>query len=141
MSSSLAVIYFISTTPLDKGESSEYNNPFEGNVTYNASISNVNEYAETWFTFNKKEPIRTAANFYSFTDMDDREISHNPSDPHDNLDSLGFLLKTSPTGSPLITLKARTYFRGEVSRTAVAIFKLIYPLDENKVYQNTWATS
>jgi len=136
---------------------------FEGNKTYDSQTDDVNFYAETWFTLNEKEPVRTSAQFYNFTDMDDREIvdnvTHIPgetiSDPSsivvnpssettsttDNLDSLGFVLKLSPTGSPLITLKARTYFRGEVSKTAVAVFKLVYPVDTNKVYQNTWASS
>jgi len=116
---------------------------FEGNKTYDSFTYDVNYYAETWFTLSEKEPIRTSAQFYNFTDMDNRVDITDPSSGNreDNLNSLGFVLKSSPTGSPLITLKARTYFRGEVSKTTVAIFKLVYPVQTNKVYQNTWASS
>ena len=117
---------------------------FEGNETFNTQINNVNEYAETWFTFNNKEPIRTRSHFYNFTDMDDRTVEDPSAGVTDNLNNLGFVLKLSPTGSPLITLKARTYFRGEVSRTAIAVFRLIYPQDDKnsrQIYQNTWASN
>ncbi len=142
-----------------EGSISEDNLNFQGNITYDPNIKSVNYFAETWFTFNEKEPIRTSAQFYNFTDMDDRVIVYNndnpdPSDPSfvkrsegsevisDNLLTLGFLLKLSPTGSSLITLKARTYFRGEVSRTAIVVFKLVYPtINTNKIYQNTWVSS
>ena len=124
------------------GDGSLDNLYFEGNATYDTDIGNVNQFAETWFTLNEKEPIRTSSQFYNFTDMDDREI-RNPSEGIvDNLDTLGFVLQSSPTGSPLVTLKARTYFRGEVSRTAIAIFKLIYRQDtDNKIWQNTWSST
>jgi hypothetical protein len=121
---------------------------FQGNVTYNPTIDSVNYYAETWYTLNEKEPVRTSSQFYNFRDMDEREIRYkNPSDDNervpysDNINTLGFLLKLSPTGSPLITLKTRTYFRGEVSKTATAVFKLVYPVETNKVYQNDWSSS
>ena len=114
---------------------------FEGNTTYNTNASNVNYYAETWYTLNNKEPIRTAAQFYNFTDMDDKTTSNNPSKntDEDNLDTFGFVLNSNPTGSPLVTLKARTYYRGEVSKTAIAVFKLVYLQGTNEVRQNTWA--
>ena len=114
-----------------EGSIGDNNLLFQGNMTYNPTIDSVNYYAETWYTLNEKEPVRTSSNFYNFRDMDDS----------DDLTTLGFVLKLSPTGSPLVTLKARTYFRGEVSKTAIAVFKLIYEVDTNKVYQNTWASS
>jgi hypothetical protein len=40
MSSSLAVIYFISTSPVDSGDSFEYSKPLDGNETI--SVGNFN---------------------------------------------------------------------------------------------------
>ena len=114
---------------------------YQGNISYNTDISNVNEYAETWFTLSEKEPIRTASQFYNFSDMDDRIYEDPSAGVNDNINELGFVITNTPTGSPLITLKARTYFRGEVSRTAIAIFKLIRTQDDKAFRQNTWASN
>ena len=113
---------------------------FEGNNMFDTgggNIDNVNEYAETWYTLNGKDPIRTAAQFYNFKDMNDAERGGNPSGdgPIDNLTSLGFVLRTNPTGSDLVTLKAKTYFQGEESRIAVAVFKIALTIGSTEFYQ------
>jgi len=96
---------------------------FEGNLRYHPDKSFVDYYAETYYTFNGKDPIRTKARVYNYLDMYD--LNTNPSSANNiDMGGLGFLLKTSPTGSELITLKAKTYFRGQESRIAVAVFKI-----------------
>ena len=85
---------------------------FEGK--HNVSLINVNEVAETYYTLNGKEPVRTRANIYNYRDRNNT----------DNGD-LGFILSASSTGSNLITVKAATYQNGCKSRIAIATFKII----------------
>lgn len=110
---------------------------FEGNVTFNTSSNDpINNYAETFYTLNGKDPVRTANYLYTATDYDNysrdySEARHdpsandiNPSSVTDNIDQLGFLLKVSPTGDDFITLKARTFYRGQKSDVTAVYFKI-----------------
>ena len=104
---------------------------FEGNQANNNKEA-VNRYAETYYTLNGKDPVRTKAHLYNYLDLNDRNIdSTNPSikEPEtiDTLLDLGFILSASPTGSDLITLKAVTYHNGNKSRIAIAKFKIARP--------------
>lgn len=118
---------------------------FEGNYRYNTgSLTStgapdaVDEFAETYYTINGKEPVRTRARFYNYRDMDDLS-TNNPSDPAMTViepESLGFVIYSSPTGSDLITVKAKTYYRGLESRVAVATFKIAQP-QGSRTFSNT----
>lgn len=109
---------------------------FEGHGTYENNRLGV---AETWYTFNGKDPVRTKANLYTFKDWDwyDDNINSNPSGDTggDNISTLGFVLRNNPTGHNLITIKARTYLRGSKSRIAVAVFKIAQRNDVSEFYQ------
>ena len=56
----------------------------------------------------------------------------------DNIDDLGFLLKTNPTGGSNVVLKSKTYYQGQESEIAVAYFQIrmsglrIDNIDSNK---------
>ena len=110
---------------------------FEGNTTFDTTDSQdlVNYYAETWYTLNGKDPIRTAAKIYNFLDMDAINESNPSGDPGENLAKLGFVLRTNPTGSNLVTLKAKTYYRNEESRIAVVVFKIARIQGSREFYQ------
>ena len=110
---------------------------FEGKQRENTIA--VNQYAETFYTLNGKDPVRNSNYLYNYTDRDDVIIEDhtetipptggNPSLPGettetDNLNTLGFILKNVNSGSNLITLKARTFFQGGRSAVAVAYFKI-----------------
>lgn len=85
----------------------------------------VNNYAETWFTINGKDPIRTKAYLWKYRDMDhdkDRDWANK-----------GFLLGSCQTGSDLITIKAKTFYRGVESRIAIAKFKIARHVANNDV--------
>ena len=111
---------------------------FEGTNTY-ATTGATNKEAETWFTYNGKDPVRTKAKLYNFKDWDwyDDNINPNPSGDTgaDNISSLGFVLRNSPTGHNLVTIKAKTYASGLESRIAVATFKIAQPNDVSEYYQ------
>ena len=85
---------------------------FEGK--HNVSLNNVNEAAETYYTLNGKEPVRTAASIYNYQDRNDTDDG-----------DLGFVLSASPTGSNLMTVKAVTYQSGRKSRIAIATFRIV----------------
>jgi len=89
---------------------------FEGNTFGNSTVL-LNEYAETWFTINGKDPVRGKSYLYKYLDTDD--LGEN-----DDWTGLGFILGGCQTGSDLITLKAKTYYKGLESRVAVAKFKI-----------------
>jgi len=120
---------------------------FEGNKTYSSNIDQVNNFSETWFTYNGKDPVRTKAHLYNFRDLNDANYDITPEVEGDNpssregdnpssriggslatigdinnISSLGFVL--SSTANSFITLKARTYFQGKKSRVAIAYFKI-----------------
>jgi len=105
-------------------------NVFEGsrNVTEDQGLDDqlmVNNYAETWFTMNGKDPVRGKCYLYKYSDMGDqiaRELS-----------GKGFILGSCQTGSDLITIKARTFYRGNKSRIAIARFKIARHTDLNEV--------
>lgn len=106
---------------------------FEGSKRNNKSLINLE--AETYYTLNGKDPVRTKAHLYNYRDLNDttgvgyENPSLRPSLPdvdRANLSSLGFILSASVTGGDLITLKARTYQLGDKSRVAVAIFKIAH---------------
>ena len=102
---------------------------FEGNQANNNREA-VNRYAETYYTLNGKEPVRTKAHLYNYLDMTDATYDGNPSAEDSsllNLLDLGFILSASPAGSDLITLKAVTYHNGNKSRVAIAKFKIARP--------------
>ena len=100
---------------------------FEGNQVHNSRDS-VNRYAETYYTLNGKEPVRTKAHLYNYLDMNDGNGDPSAEDNSlTNLLDLGFILSASPTGSDLITLKAVTYQNGNKSRVAIAKFKIARP--------------
>ena len=97
---------------------------FEGKQRENTIA--VNQYAETFYTLNGKDPVRNSNYLYNYTDRDDVETSSNPSDgtSSSTINSLGFILRNVNSGSNLITLKARTFFQGGRSAVAVAYFKI-----------------
>ncbi len=110
---------------------------FEGNVSFKTSpLSVVNEFAETFYTLNGKDPVRTANYLYTALDFDDFNQDniqskldpsakvYNPSAVIDNISDLGFLLKISPTGDNVVTLKARTFHRGQKSDVTMVRFKM-----------------
>ena len=107
---------------------------FEGEAVPNTDA--VSYYAETWYTFNGKDPVRSAARFYNFTDMDD--ASFDPSSGLiNNTSTLGFVLRTNPaSGSDLITLKAKTYYQGKESKIAIVVFKVVEPQGNLEFFQN-----
>jgi len=113
---------------------------FEGNETFDTGGDNkdeVNYLAETWYTLNGKDPIRSKAFFYNFRDMDDYS-NLNPSGypvNNGNITTLGFVLRTNPTGSDLVTLKAKTYWRSEESSIAIAVFKIAIRYNNREFYQ------
>jgi hypothetical protein len=103
----------------------------------------ISPVAETYYTLNGEDPRRHKINLYNYLDRDDetQEITRliarnpsilNPSVPDEgylttsegNLSDLGFVLGPSPTGNDLIILKARTFYDGKVSPTAMAVFKV-----------------
>ena len=98
---------------------------FEGK---NKDENNFNLTAETYYTLNGKDPIRTSSYLYKYSDLNDRERDTNPSnlDPKDNIGTLGFLLKVSPTGSNTVILKSRTYYDGKISPVSVAKFRIYF---------------
>jgi len=107
---------------------------FEGSS--NSSIESCSKNSETWYTYNGKDPVRTKANLYTFKDWDDFTNNPNPSgDLENNITSLGFVLRNSPTGNNLITIKAKTYWRGSESRIAVVTFKIAQPQHGKTFYQ------
>jgi len=109
---------------------------FEGNMSYNTSApTTINNFAETFFTLNGKEPIRTKAYFYNYLDIDDADYNNISADGNDdinNMGSLGFILKSNPTGSQVFTIKAKTYYRGLESRVAVAVFQIAGRIGSNE---------
>jgi len=89
------------------------------------------QWAETYFTINGKDPVRTKAylNKYPSPDPTDEILD----DPTYKWENLGFILASAQTGSDLITIKARTYYQGNKSRIAVARFKIARDIGEYKV--------
>lgn len=137
----------ITPKPTYQRESGRFNSlTFEGGVR-SSSASNV--FAETYYTLNNKNPIRTAAYLYKYTDMDDyivdtdKNVEHTPPftdissgdiDPSfdittitssNNLETLGFILKIPPTGTDNFVLKARTFYQGRQSTIAEVYFKIV----------------
>lgn len=95
---------------------------FEGSQNTNAS--SINQYAETYYTLNGKDPVRTAATLYTYKEYSSQDdLSANPLDVHP-IGTQGFVLSASPTGGDFITIKAKTYQLGNESRVAVARFKI-----------------
>ena len=86
---------------------------FEGKTVY-PDAKRVEEYAETYYTLNGKEPRRNKSYLYVYG-------------------SLGFLLDNGPTGNDVITLKAITYLKGQVSATISAYFKIIRSRDSGYI--------
>ena len=117
-----------------------------------APVNNiVNEYAETYYTMNGKDPSRTRSYLYRYLNLNDRTNHHthspNPSDPStsgsqvisvDNLNSLGFLLKPNRTGGDTYDLRARTYYRGKKSDVSIAKFRVVDPEQRRKTIFNSY---
>ena len=129
---------------------------FEGKQRY--SIGDVNYYAETYYTINGKDPIKSANYLYKYKDYDDFKIEYrthrieitqlgadpsgkpviNPSvddDQYSNINELGIVFKNHISGSNVITIKARTFYQGNVSEIAMAYFK-IYREVNSPVFDN-----
>ena len=51
------------------------------------------------------------------------------------MSSLGFVLRTNPAVGNFITLKAKTFYRGQESKIAIAIFKIAITSDNLEFYQ------
>lgn len=122
---------------------------FEGKINY--SPINVNFYAETFYTLNGKDPVRNSNYLYNYLDRDDyitedktETIPPTGGDPSlpggitisDNLNSLGFVLRNNKTGDSLITLKTRTFYRGDISSIAVAYFRIYNAPSNNLIIDN-----
>ena len=116
----------------------------EGKVAPTANT--VGLYAETFYTLNGKDPIRTKSYLYKYNDYNDyvsviRET--NPStfttDPSanlgvysgslfdDNIGDLSFRLRRNYAGEDNIILKAKTYYRGDTSDIAISKFRIYNP--------------
>ena len=111
-------------------------NEFEGKLKY--SVGDYGKHSETWFTYNGKEPVRTKSHLYNFRDWDNfRTYEDDPSAEHtlNNISSLGFVLRNNPTGHNLITIKAKTYWRGGESKIAIAVFKIAQQQSGKAYYQ------
>ena len=108
---------------------------FEGSFKY--SIEDYGKNSETWFTYNGKDPVRTKAYLYNFRDWDDFATELDPSAEHtlNNVSTLGFVLRNIPTGNNLVTVKAKTYWRGSESKIAVATFKISQDQHGKAFYQ------
>jgi hypothetical protein len=95
----------------------------------------VNYFAETYFTINGKDPVRSKAYLYNYKDMNDLVTINEATDPshpapeENDINKLGFVIADSPTGHNLITIKARTYQNGRASRIAVACIKICTRVD------------
>ncbi len=75
--------------------------------------------AETWFTLNGKDPVRTKSylnKYATFSYLLEPSVL--------DFTEKGFILGSSQTGSDLITLKAMTYLNGNKSRVAIVKFKI-----------------
>jgi len=81
-----------------------------------------NQYAYTYYSLNGRDPKIRNSYLYMYDDMWDR--IEDPSAGIDNINTLGFVLKNNPTGSELITLKAKTFYAGNSSFIAKAVFKI-----------------
>jgi hypothetical protein len=79
----------------------------------------------TYFTLNGADPKKQPGHLYNFKDRNDQV---DPIDP-DTTD-IGFVLSASPTGSNLITVKARTWFEGDISPITMAVFQIGITSDE-----------
>ena len=129
---------------------------YEGKVRYNNL--DISHYAETYYTLNGKDPVRTANYLYNYTDRDDYVEEDktetmlpsinpstgevNPSAPvsistDNNLNTLGFILRNVNSGNNVITLKARTFFQGRISPVAVAYFKIYNSTIYTTIIDNT----
>ena len=96
---------------------------FEGKTKNTGSI--INTVAETYYTLNGKTPVRTAAYPYRYKDWDDYTSNTNPSnDDSNNTGDLGFELKYNLTGDNNITIKARTFYQGNMSHVAIVHFRI-----------------
>ena len=80
------------------------------------------QWAETYFTINGKDPVRTKAYLNKYPTLDPTDAVNN--DETFDWSNLGFILASAQTGSDLITIKARTYYQGNKSRIAIAKFKI-----------------
>lgn len=83
----------------------------------------ANKYPETWFTINGKDPVRGKAYLWKYADTNDQTDKDDAGLPKP-WNGLGFILGSSQTGSDLVTLKAKTYWRGKSSNVAIARFKI-----------------
>ena len=107
---------------------------FEGD---NITGTTVGQYAETFYSLNKKSPVRDSNYLYNHKDWDDVDVNPSTVDVNKSttrdIDSMGFLLKCPPTGASNVTLKAKTYYRGNESTVAIVYFKISLPLLSNKI--------
>ena len=86
---------------------------FEGKTVY-PDAKRIEEYAETYYTLNGKEPTRNKSYLYTYG-------------------SLGFVIDNGPTGNDVITLKVKTYLKGQISATTSAYFKIIRSRDSGYI--------
>jgi len=108
-------------------QSSNFNSlTFEGKQNFNRTSGGT--YSETFYSLNGKDPVRNSNYLYKFKDWDDFvEEAVDPSSGEitiSNINDLGFLLKTNPTGYDVISLKTRTFYQGSISDTSTAYFRL-----------------
>ena len=107
---------------------------FEGNHSYDTEPGVANALpspAEVYYTLNGADPRRQKQHLYNYLDLDSRVVTDNSESPSavmthgsDNINTLGFVLGAAQTGSGSITLKARTFYNGQVSPIAIARFKI-----------------
>jgi len=95
---------------------------FEG--PHKQPVDYVSKNSETWYTYNGKDPVRSAAYLYTFRDETHYVGKDTNPSAESNINTLGFVLRNSPTGNELITIKAKTYHRGKESNIAIATFKI-----------------
>ena len=110
----------------------EGSQPFQPDSGENKDLGGTNQnleknmYAETYYTINGKDPVRTKAYLYKYLDLNsaDYEESDHGILEIMNETELGFTLSANNTGNYLVTLKAKTYQYGRESDLAVARFKV-----------------
>lgn len=102
---------------------------FEGNAMFDTggreTPGRLRRVAETYYTINGTDPIRHKLHLYNYLDMND--FNANPSAggaTADNLETIGFPIGASQTGSDLITLQVRCFADGLVSPLAKVVFKI-----------------
>lgn len=118
---------------------------FQGDKKYSGTATNKFNRAVVYYTLNGADPRKNPLHLYTYLDMNDRIVTYdNPSEGgplggtgggvlSDNINTLGFVIGAGPTGNDNITIKARTFFRGQVSSIAIAKIRIARPGSKQRI--------